>query len=142
MAASMPYSPLNEEMRRSVVNSTLKKLLTSRGLRTLSPANPFYKGRYIGNETERDKVLHQGTVHPWLLGHFAEAYLIVYGKEGTSFIDVIYKNFQEDMIEDGIGTISEIYEGDPPHSGRGAISFAASVAELLRIKNMIDNLTK
>jgi predicted glycogen debranching enzyme len=140
IAASMIYSPLTEEMRRAVVHSVIKKLLTPRGLRTLSPANPFYKGRYMGNEEERDKSLHQGTVHPWLLGHFAEAYLKVYGKPGISFIDMIYNNFQEDMIEDGIGTISEIYEGDPPHSGRGAISFAASVAELIRIKNMIDSM--
>jgi glycogen debranching enzyme len=72
----------------------------------------------MGNEQERDKSLHQGTVHPWLLGHFAEAYLRVYGKAGNKFYrKVIYNNFQEDMIEDGIGTISEIYEGDPPHSG-------------------------
>ncbi len=138
IAASLPYSPLSEEMIKDVIDVVTKKLLTSRGLRTLSPGNILYKGRYMGNESERDRALHQGTVHPWLLGHFADAYLKIYGKYGASFIEKLYNSFQDDMIEDGIGTISELYEGDPPHSGRGAISFAANIAELLRMKAMID----
>jgi predicted glycogen debranching enzyme len=137
IAASLPYSPLTEEMIKEVVDLVIKKLLTPRGLRTISPGNELYRGRYIGNEAERDKSLHQGTVHPWLLGHFTEAYLKIYGKQGKRFVEKLYNDFQDDMIEDGIGTLSELYEGDPPHSGRGAISFAPSVAELLRIKTMI-----
>jgi predicted glycogen debranching enzyme len=142
MAASMLYSPLSEEMIKKVVDIVTSKLLTTRGIRTLSPENISYKGRYMGNEKERDLSLHQGTAHPWLLGHFAEAYLKIYERQGVRFIEKLYENFQEDTMEDGIGTISEIFEGDPPHSGRGAISFAPSVAELLRIKNMLDKYYK
>lgn len=138
IAASLQYSPLSEMMAQSVVDILKNKLLTPRGLRTLSPENPVYKGKYAGNEYLRNMTLHQGTVHPWLLGHFAEAYLNIYGKQGAEFVNKLYLNFENDMIEDGIGTISEIYEGDPPHSGRGAISFAANVAELLRIKKMLE----
>lgn len=140
IAAALPYSPLAEDKRKRIVDIVTRRLLTPRGLRTLSPENPAYKGKYNGNERERDAALHQGTVHPWLLGHFAEAYLKIYGKQGVEFIEKLYNDFQADMIEDGVGTISEIFEGDPPHSGRGAISFSGSVAELLRMRFMIDSL--
>ncbi|TVQ14269.1 MAG: amylo-alpha-1,6-glucosidase [Bacteroidetes bacterium] len=142
IAASLPYSPLPEEKIKRIVDIVIKRLLTPRGLRTLSPENPVYKGKYNGNEAERDSALHQGTVHPWLLGHFAEAYFKIYGKKGVEFIEKIYNDFQSDITEDGVGTISELFEGDPPHSGRGAISFAGSVAELMRIKSMIENMKK
>jgi predicted glycogen debranching enzyme len=138
ISVSVPFSPLSEEYARKVVDMVDKRLVTKRGLRTLSPENRFYKGRYAGNEKERDLALHQGTVHPWLFGHFAEAYLKIYQKQGVKYIEKLYAGFQDDMIEDGVGTISEIYEGDPPHSGRGAISFAANIAELIRVKSMID----
>lgn len=140
IAASVKNSPITEDMISSILEVVRKSLLTPRGLRTLSPENPLYKGKYIGNEYMRNLTLHQGTVHPWLLGHFAEAYLRIYGKQGVEFVKRMYMHLEDDMIEDGIGTISEIYEGDPPHSGRGAISFAASVAELLRIKMMLENV--
>jgi len=133
----MPYSPISESTIQKVLDTVIKKLLTPKGLRTLSPEDPLYKGRYKGNEIKRDLALHQGTVYPWLLGHFAEAYLKIYGKDGLKYITNIYEGFQEDMTDDGIGTISELYEGDPPHQSRGAISFAANVTELLRIRDMI-----
>jgi glycogen debranching enzyme len=142
IAASVPYSPLREEMIKTVVDLVEKRLLTKRGLRTLSPENPAYKGKYFGDEQERDMALHQGTVHPWLLGHYAQAYLKIYREKGVEKVQKWYDSFQEDMIEDAIGTISELYEGDPPHSGRGAISFAASVAELLRMKHLAEEQTK
>jgi len=137
IAASLPYSPVSASVSRHILDAVLKKLLTPKGLRTLSPDDPYYKGRYKGNEMKRDLALHQGTVYPWLLGHFAEAYLKVYKESAIDFLQDIYDNFQEDMTEDGIGTISELYEGDPPHQSRGAISFAASVAELIRINDII-----
>ena len=137
IAASMPYSPLSEPTIQKVLDTVIKKLLTPKGLRTLSPDDPFYKGRYKGNEIKRDLALHQGTVYPWLLAHFTEAYLNIYGKDGLKFVKKIYDGFQEDMTEDGIGTISELYEGDPPHQSRGAISFAANVAGLLKVRDLI-----
>ena len=136
-AASLPYSPVEDEIKKSVLEKVKEKLLTPRGLRTLSPDDKLYKGIYFGSQHERDLAYHQGTVWPWLLGHFAEAYLKVYGDEGVLFIQSLYENFAPAVLEYGVGTIAEIYDGDEPHKARGAISQAWSVAELLRIKNMI-----
>lgn len=137
-AASLPYSPVREAIQQAVVEKVQQELLTPRGLRTLSPKNPKYKGTYAGDQKQRDAAYHQGTVWPWLLGHFAEAYLKIHGASGVSFIENIYHAFEEEMTEAGIGTISEIYNGDPPHKAVGAISQAWSVAELLRVKYLLD----
>ena len=136
-AASLEYSPVNEEIRKKVVSTVKKELLTPRGLRTLTPKNPAYKGIYSGDQPERDLAYHQGTVWPWLLGHFTEAYLKLHGKSGLSFIKSLYNGFEPVLTEYGIGTISEIYDGDPPHTAKGAISQAWSVAELLRMNWLI-----
>jgi len=141
-AVSLPYSPLENNQAFKVLNVVRQELLTNRGLRTLSPKNLNYKGICIGNQTERDTAYHQGTAWPWLLGAYSEAYLKIIGKSGIDEIKDIYQSFEELMDDRGIGTISEIYDGDPPHTARGAISQAWSVAELLRIKSMIDNLSK
>jgi predicted glycogen debranching enzyme len=138
MATSLPYSPLDEEKRRKILDVVQKELLTPRGIRSLAPQNPLYKGTCHGDQKTRDEAYHQGTAWPWLLGHFAEGYLKIYGKPGVPFIKSIYKGFEAVMTEHGIGTISEIYDGDPPHTARGAVSQAWSVAELLRMHEMID----
>lgn len=137
-AASLPYSMLNTEQMKGVVDRVSSELLTPRGLRSLSPKNKNYKGVYEGDQATRDRAYHQGTVWPWLLGHFAEAYLRVYEKSGIHFIEKLYKGFEEEMNIAGIGSISEIHDGNPPHEARGAISQAWSVAEVLRIKTLID----
>ena len=134
---SLPFTPVEEEIRKKVESVVKKELLTPRGLRTLSPKNPAYKGVYSGDQAERDLAYHQGTAWPWLLGHFVEGYLRLHGQSGLSFIKSLYKGFEQVMTEHGIGTISEIYDGDPPHNARGAISQAWSVAELLRINWLI-----
>jgi len=102
----------------------------------------MYKGVYAGNHETRDKAYHQGSVWPWLLGHFAEAYLQLHEKSGVIFISKLYYGFEEEMGRHGLGTISELFDGDPPHNPGGAISQAWSVAELLRIRNMINNVNK
>jgi len=142
IAASLPNSPLSELMIKNVLDVIKGRLLTPKGLRTLSPENPLYRGRYSGNEEHRNLALHQGTVHPWLLGHFAEAYLKIYQTQGVEFVEFLYDSFRDEMTEHGIGTISELYDGDPPHPGKGAISFAASVSELVRMRWMIDKYLK
>jgi glycogen debranching enzyme len=81
---------------------------------------------------------HQGVVWPWLLGHFAEAYLKVHGNEAKYFIQKIYDSFATAIYEYGVGSIAEIYDGDAPHKAVGTISQAWSVAELLRIREMIE----
>jgi len=136
-ATSLPFSPLEEAMRKEVLSRVKQELLTPRGLRTLTPKSPIYKGTYCGNAVERDLAYHQGTAWPWLLGHFVEGYLKIHGKSGLSFVKNLFMGFEPVMTEHGIGTISEIYDGDPPFTARGAISYAMSVAELLRINFLI-----
>lgn len=136
---SLPYSPVKDnQIKRNILEIIQKELLTPKGLRTLSPNHPDYKPRYGGNQAERDSAYHQGTVWPWLLGAFAEGMFRLHGKSALSLIEPLYQGFEEDMVVHGIGTISEIYDGDPPHYPNGAVSQAWSVAELLRIKMMID----
>ncbi len=138
IATSMPFTMLTPEQIQSILKVTENELLTPKGLRSLSPKNPNYKGRYEGNQEQRDLAYHQGTVWVWLLGHFAEGYLRIHGKSGLRFIEKLYQGFEEDMFNAGLGTISEIYDGNPPYEPRGAISQAWSVAEILRIKQMLD----
>ncbi|HXH20197.1 MAG TPA: amylo-alpha-1,6-glucosidase [Chitinophagales bacterium] len=141
-AASLPYSPLDETIRSAVVEKVKSELLTPRGLRTLSPKDPNYKGTYFGDQKTRDQAYHQGTVWPWLLGHFSEAYLKLYGKNGVTFIKQLYDGFGPTMMEHGISTVSEIFDGDPPHRPEGAISQAWSVAELIRINSLMKKYGK
>ncbi len=136
-ATSLPYSMLDEGERKHVLDKIQNELLTPRGLRTLSPKDPAYKGVYFGDQATRDSAYHQGTVWPWLLGHFAEAYLDLHGKNGANFIKGLYLGFEECMKDHGIGSVSEVYDGDPPHKADGSISQAWSVAELLRIGRML-----
>lgn len=136
-ATSLPYSPLNEDMCNSILERVKSELLTSRGLRSLAPKNPLYKGVYSGNQTQRDLAYHQGSVYPWLLGHFIEGYLKIHGKGGLKLASDLYRGFNDVIMEHGIGTISEVYDGDPPHKPGGAISQAWNVAELLRINWLI-----
>ena len=137
-ATSLPYSPISEKIRQLILEMIRKELLTPRGLRSLSPQSPEYKNICKGNQTERDNAYHQGTVWPWLLGHFVEGYLKIYGKSGLSYIKNIYEGFEPTIREHGIASISEVYDGNPPHAPRGTPSQAWSVAELLRIKWLID----
>jgi len=139
-AVSMPYSPVGSFISNGVLQKVRQELLTPYGLRSLSPKNMDYQGKYAGNQVERDLAYHQGTAWPWLLGAFADAFLKLHGATGKAFIESIYNNFEQEMFKNGIGTISEIYDGDPPHHDGGAFSQAWNVAELLRIKWMIDTI--
>ena len=137
-ACSLPYSPINESMKNSILDTVKRILLTPKGIRTLSPYHPDYIGIYRGNQEERDKAYHQGTAWVWLLGHFCDAYLQIHKKTGLNLVETIFNAFEEDMTVRGIGTISEIYNGNPPHNPKGAISQAWSVGELLRIHDLIN----
>jgi predicted glycogen debranching enzyme len=138
LAVSLPYSMLSKEQMKSVLDIADKELVTPRGLRTLSPANKFYKGTYFGDQEERDSAYHQGTVWPWLLGPFCEGWLRVYGKQGVQKIKKLIYGLEEVMDEHGITTLSEIHDGDPPHAPRGTISQAWSVGEVLRIIDLLE----
>lgn len=137
--ASFPFSPLSEEQKQSVLDIVTKELLTPKGIRTLSPRSDSFKQSYEGDHNKRDLSYHQGTVWPWLFGFYAEAWLKLYGDQGKEFIMKIVQGFEEDMIEHGVCNVSEVYDGSPPHRACGAISFASSVAELLRVMNLLSN---
>lgn len=139
-AASLPYSPVSDYIKAAIVNKVKEELLTVRGLRTLSPSNPEYKGVYEGDQSTRDKAYHQGSVWPWLFGHYAEAYLKIRKKSGIHKMEWYLEQFEQTMYEHGIGTISEIFDGDPPHTPRGAISQAWSVGEILRVMSIIERV--
>ena len=138
IAAAMENNMLTKEMKNSILEVVKRELLTPKGLRTLSPQNRDYKGVYEGDQNMRDAAYHQGTVWPWLLEHFVKAYMDIHKNSGIVLARQVYLGFEEDMLKHGIGSISEIYDGDPPHHPRGAISQAWSVAALLRIGEMIE----
>ncbi len=140
IAAALPFNPLSKDMKKSILDIVSRYLLTPKGLRTLSPKDEKYNPYYDGDQNTRDAAYHQGTVWPWLLEHYVKAYLDLYKKGGLNSIKQLYHGFEEDMLVHGIGSISEIYDGDPPHTPRGSISQAWSVAAVLRIGEMIEKL--
>ncbi len=139
-ATSLPYTMLSENQNDMILEIVKSKLLTTRGLRSLSPDDPGYKGYYFGNQINRDLAYHNGTVWAWPLGHFVEGYLKLHGKSALNFVQKIIKEFDGVMTQYGIGTVAEIYDGDPPHRPKGAVSQAWSVAELLRMMDLVKRI--
>lgn len=139
IAVSLPFTMTDREQMKKILDVADKDLVTRRGLRTLSPSNKFYCGTYSGSQEERDSAYHQGTVWPWLFGPFCEGWLRVYGKSGVQKVRNLIFGLEEVMSEHGVSTLSEIHDGDPPHSPRGAISQAWSVGEVLRIIDLLEN---
>lgn len=139
-AVSLPFSPLTKAMATSVVNTVQQHLLTPYGLRSLSSSDKHYIGCYSGDAFTRDSAFHQGTVWPWLLGHFTTALLKVTSKNNVRNIlqPCIAALTQHIMQEAGLGTISEIFDGDPPYRPNGCISQAWSVAEFMRLLHLLD----
>jgi predicted glycogen debranching enzyme len=141
-ATSLKYSPISENKRKLVLEAVTRELLTARGLRTLAPKNPLYQGRYEGDQRTRDNAYHQGTVWPWLIGHYIEGNLKLHGKAFISKAKWIIEQFEEDMNDYGISSICEVYDGDPPHMQGGCISQAWSVGEILRSIRLIEKYEK
>ena len=137
-AVSLPYSPISVKIRQLIVEKVKKELLTPRGLCTLSPQDVNYHGHYYGNQEQRDRAYHNGTVWPWLLGAYSEAYLRVYGKQGVNHIKDLYTGFESILTDYCVGSIAEVYDADPPFKAGGSISQAWSVAEVMRMKYLID----
>ncbi|MFH0919265.1 MAG: amylo-alpha-1,6-glucosidase [Fibrobacterota bacterium] len=139
-AVSLPHTALSPEKARSVVETVEQSLLTPFGLRTLAPDDPDYTGHYGGGPESRDAAYHNGTVWPWLLGHFGEALLRTAKKpqEALKKIEAMVANMEPHLLEAGVGTISEVFDGSPPYRPGGCISQAWSVAELLRLYYLID----
>lgn len=139
IAASLPHTPISEKIRQLIVKRCMEELLTSKGIRTLSPNDPDYKGHYQGSQEERDAAYHQGTCWPWLIAPFTNAIFSVYQKKSIPFLEKVLYDFESDMKEYGISTVGEIYDGTPPHRPNGCISQAWSVAALLYTKWVLEN---
>lgn len=137
-AAAFDYSPLDVKQKKGVVDIVTKELLTPKGLRSLSPKSGGYNPNYVGPQIQRDYAYHQGTAWPWLEGFYIEAYLKIYKRSGISFAERQLIGFDDEMTRHCIGTLAELYDGNPPFQGRGAISFAMNVAEILRIHYLIE----
>lgn len=129
-AVALDYSPLTPEQQKAVVDTCMDRLLTPRGLRSLSPEDEAYHGVYGGDRHERDGAYHQGTVWGWLIGPFVRAHLRVY-RDAEKACHLLLP-FADHLAEAGIGSMSEIFDGDPPHASRGCPAQAWSVAEILR----------
>ena len=126
------YSPLSKEQKRSVLDICTRELLTPKGLRSLSPKSGGYNPMYVGPQTQRDYAYHQGTAWPWLGGFYMEACLKLYKNTRLSFIERQMVGYEDEMNYHALGSISELFDGNPPFHGRGAMSFAMNVAEVLR----------
>ncbi|MDR1056187.1 MAG: glycogen debranching enzyme N-terminal domain-containing protein [Prevotellaceae bacterium] len=137
MAVSLPFSPITDDIKEKILDKVAQDLLTMKGIRSLSPRNPLYQGVYESNQETRDNAYHQGTAWVWLLGHYVEANFKLHGKAFLNKAKMLVNDFEEDMTMSGICSISEVYDGDPPHNSGGCISQAWSVSELLRIMRMI-----
>ncbi|HXN64490.1 MAG TPA: amylo-alpha-1,6-glucosidase [Candidatus Acidoferrales bacterium] len=129
-AVSLSVSALTAAQQRAVVDSCAAHLLAPCGLRSLAPEDPKYCGHYDGPQVQRDAAYHQGTVWAWLLGPFIEAHWKVYRDRAA--IDRIVGSIASHLTEAGLGTISEIFDGDAPFTPRGCFAQAWSVAEILR----------
>ena len=138
-AVSLPYSALDRKQQKSVVDIVTRELLTVKGLRSISPKSGMYRPEYIGGELERDRNYHNGPIWPWTTASFVEAYLKVYKMSGVSFVMRIMAGFEPEMKELTLCTLSELYDGNPPFRGHGAMSFAMSVAEVIRAYTLMHN---
>lgn len=141
IAIGLDYSPLDRRQRKRVLDVVTRELLTPKGLRTLSPKSYGYRPFYLGSPEDREISLHNGPARPWLMGFYADAYLRVFGMSGVSYIDRMLIGFEDEMSQGCIGSLSQLYDGNPPFSGRGAISHATNVAEVLRTLRTLKKLT-
>ncbi len=139
LAAALKFSPLDKRQMKSILDIVTRELLTNKGLRSLSPKSLGYNPIYDGTYVQRAYAYHQGTVWPWLMGFYSQAYLKLHKRSGVSFIERQLIGFESEMTNNCIASLSELYDGNPPFKGRSTISFAMSVGETLRVLKMLSN---
>ena len=137
-AAALDYSPLDAKQKKGILDMCTKELLTPKGLRSLSPKSGGYNPMYVGPQAQRDYAYHQGTAWPWLAGFYMEACLKVYGRSRVGFVERQLVGYEEELFYHCIGTLPEVFDGNPPFHGRGAMSFAMNVAEIMRVVKLLD----
>lgn len=140
-AIALDYSPLSIRERKGVLDICTKELVTPKGLRSLSPKSGGYNPLYIGRQEQRDYAYHNGTAWPWLMGFYLEAYIKVYKMSGINFIERKLIGFEEELFYHCVGTIPELFDGNPRFSGRGAVSFAMNVGGILRAIRLLEKIT-
>ena len=138
-AVSWPYSPLDAKQQKSVLDIITRELLTVKGLRSLSPKSGMYRPNYVGGMYERNHNYHNGPVWPFLSGAYADAYMKVYKNSAVQFLRRFFAGYENELTELTVGTLSELYDGNPPFKGHGGMSYAPTVAEILRIVRIINN---
>lgn len=137
-AVALDFSPLDKKQQKSILDICTKELLTPKGLRSLSPKSSGYNPMYVGPQIQRDYAYHQGTAWPWLAGFYMEACLKVYKYSRLSFIERQLVGYEEEMFYHCLGTLPELFDGNPPFHGRGAISFAMNVGGILRVLKLLE----
>ena len=137
IALSSIYSPLSRTQKRAALDIATKELLTPKGLRSLSPKSEGYRPICTGPQYERDLSYHQGAVWPWLTGVYLTVYLELFGKGGVSFAERMLISLEEEMSQHCIGSISEVFDGNPPFAARGAFSFLMSIATVLYVMDKL-----
>lgn len=142
IAIGLEYSPLDRRQRKKVLDFCTRELLTPKGLRSLSPKSHNYHPLYVGNPTDREYAVHQGPARPWLFGFYADAYFKIFGMSGLAFIERMLIGFEDEMSEGCIGSLSEMYDANPPYTGRGAVSTAKNVGEILRTIRTVNRMSK
>jgi predicted glycogen debranching enzyme len=142
-AVSLPFDIIDTEKQKAVVALIEKDLLTRCGLRSLANGSEHFIGTYSGDPYHRDAAYHQGTVWAWLIGPYLEAYLKIneYSEASLAYCKKILHQFNQQISDRGIGTVSEIFDGDEPHLPKGCISQAWSVAEILRLLEILEKKT-
>ncbi len=138
LAAAQDYSPLSRTHKKTIISTVRNKLLTPVGIRSLTPEDAAYKGCSGERAIEFSEAAHQGTVYPYLIYPFVKTYLEVHKAGGLSFAKNCLEGFKNEMSENCIGTISEAYEGNPPHTAKGAISQAWNVAAVIMASALIE----
>lgn len=137
-AVAFDFSPLTRDQKKTIIDICTRELLTPKGLRSLSPKSGGYNPIYVGPQVQRDYAYHQGTAWPWLGGFYIEASLKLYKRTRASFLERQMVGYEDEMLSNCLGTISELYDGNPPFQGRGAVSFAMNVAEVLRALELLE----
>lgn len=140
-AIALDYSPLTADQRKSILDVCTRELLTPKGMRTLSPKSGGYNPICAGPQMQRDLSYHQGTAWPWLGGFYMEACLKIYRRTRLSFIERQLVGYEDEMQTNCLGTLPEMFDGNPPFKARGAISFAMNVGETLRTLSILEKYT-
>lgn len=138
IATAMPFSPLDKDMIKGVVDIVKQQLLTPLGIRTLAPYDADYIPKYGGNHFQREKAANNGSVYSWLLSFYTESMAKVQPKGAIRAANRFFAAIENEIQVNGLCTLSEVYHGDPPHLAKGSISFALSISEFLRIQNIIE----